>query len=261
MKNILSAVSSIILIFLGGYIYYLLLSGSYSNFLNPKFAWLTGSCGVLFILFGITALFIKIKVKLSAVIIMIIFVIICLVTPAARLHGEELNKIPAADPGWLVLPEPRSSGITVNGTDYIPINISEMYMILYNNPRKKVDEIIKNSHYVFRGFIYRSRKLDKLGQFAVLRVAMSCCIADAVALGFRIKTDDEADYKNDDWVRVYGHMERFKPDRLEETVDIPGIANTDLKNDVLFVADKLEPDNEPSSPFIIEWKSKAPFAY
>jgi uncharacterized repeat protein (TIGR03943 family) len=261
MKKFLSIISSLVMIFSGAYIFYLILSGSYPNFLNPKFVWLTGSCGALLILMGIVTLFIRLSVKISAVIIMILFVIICLLAPAVRLHGEELNKINPSDPAWQIRPELHSTKVTINGNDYIPINIAEMYMILYNNPPKKVNEIIKKNNYVFRGFIYRNQKLEKLGQFAVMRVAMSCCIADAVALGFRIKTEDEANYKNDDWVRVYGHLEKFKPDKLEETVDISGIANTDLKNDFMFIADKLEPDREPQSPFIVEWKEKAPFAY
>jgi len=270
MKKFLSILASVLLLAMGIYIIYLISSGGYTSFLNPKFIWLTGSCSVLLIILGITSLFTGISIKPSTVIIIIIFVILCLMAPSVRLHGLSIGNVTNTNqaawknrrgPERLKDADPRTGRVTYNGTEYIPVNIGELYMILYNNPKKKVNEIIKNNSYVFRGFVYRNPQLEKKGQIAIMRVAMTCCIADAVALGFRISTNGIGQFKNDEWVRVYGHMERFKPDRLEQTVDIEGIANTDLKDDVMFSVDQIETDSEPEEPFMLDWKNKEPFAY
>ncbi len=236
--------------------------------MSSKFLWLTGATGALLIISGLATLFTGISVKPSTAVIIIIFVILCLLAPAVRLHGIQLGNITNTNqitqkyqPVKLEGSDPKTGRVTYNGVEYIPINLGELYMILYNNPKKKVDAIIKNNNYVFRAFVYKNPQLEKKGQIALMRVAMVCCIVDACAIGFRISTNGIRPYKNDDWVRVYGHMERFKPDRLEETVDIEGIANTDLKEDVKFDVDKIDTDKEPEEPFMLDWKTHEPFAY
>jgi uncharacterized repeat protein (TIGR03943 family) len=270
MKRILSILASLVLILIGAYIINLVFSGRYSNFLNPKFIWLTGTCGIILSVLGIASFFTGLSVKPSTAVIIIVFVILCILAPTVRLHGLYVGNITNTNqsayrtrqaPEKLPEADPRTGRITYKDNEYIPINIGELYMLLYNNPRKKVDSIIKNNRYVFRGFVYRNRQLDKKGQIAVMRVAMTCCIADAVALGFRISTNGIRKFKSDDWVRVYGHMSRFKPDKVEQTVDIDGLANTDLKEDVMFVVDLIETEKEPDEPFMLDWKPAEPYAY
>lgn len=245
MKKILSVMGSISLLILGGFIYFLIFSGFYSHLINPVFTWLSGSCGALLLIMGFVTLFRRFEVKLSAIIIMFVFIILCLISPSLKLHAESR----------------KYSRENLNGAQYIPINIAEMFMILYNNPPKKVMEIINKNNYVFRGFIYRNNKLDKVSNIVALRVAMVRCFADTCAYGFRIQVDNVSQFKNDEWVKVYGHINKIKPDRLEQSVDIESAANTEVKEDYMFVADKIEPDRDPPSPFMTEFKEKEPFAY
>ncbi|MGA2142996.1 MAG: hypothetical protein ABSG94_11335, partial [Brevinematales bacterium] len=93
MKRILSVLASLLLIAIGGYIIYLIFSGSYPNFLSPKFIWLTGSCGILLIIAGIASIFTGLSVKPTTIIIVIIFLILCIMAPTVRLHGLSLGNI------------------------------------------------------------------------------------------------------------------------------------------------------------------------
>lgn len=134
-------------------------------------------------------------------------------------------------------------------------------MILYNNPPKKLDGIIRKNNYVFRGSIYRNSKLDQISNIVVARVVMVCCFYDSCAYGLRIKQDDISQYKMGDWVKVYGHFVPFKPDNLEKDAVIADTPNTEIKEDFMFAADKIIPDKEPDNPFMSDFKEKEPFVY
>ncbi len=245
MKKILSILGSISLLILGGFIFFLIISGFYSHLLNPVFTWLTGSCGALLIIMGFVTIFRNFEIKLSAIIIIFVFIILCLVSPALKLHAG--NR--------------KYTRETINGIEYIPINLGEMFMILYNNPPKKVTEIIGSNNYVFSAFIYRNNKLDNISNIIVARVAMVCCFADTCAYGFCIQLDDLSRYKNFEWVKVYGHIIKLKPDHIVDSIEIESSPNTEIKDDYMFAADKIEPDKEPPSPFMTAFKQKEPFAY
>jgi hypothetical protein len=245
MKNWKSIIGSLILLVLGIFIFYLIGSGFYSHLLHPKFIWLTGSCGVILVIMAIVGLINGLHLKLSTVLILLLFVVLCIMTPFAKVHSAVSKPV----------------RVIQDGQEYIPINIIELYMVLNNNPPKKVDQIIDHNRYVLRGFIYRNSKLDHVANFAVLRGVISCCIADACAFGFRIKSDVFKQYVNGEWVKVYGKLARFKPDQLENAVEIESSANSEVKEDFMLVPDKIEVDREPKSPFVLDWKDKEPFSY
>jgi uncharacterized membrane protein YcgQ (UPF0703/DUF1980 family) len=245
MKRILSVLPSFVLLALGIFLFYLIGSGNYEHFLHPRFMWLSGIAGALLTVAGLITLKGGLKLSLSTVIIVTIFTVMCLVAPSVKMHGAENH----------------SGRVVMNGIEYIPINIAELYMQLYNSPPKVLKTIMESNHYLFQGYIYKNDQLGKVGNFAVVRAVMSCCIADACTYGFRIQSRDSGLYTNDECVKIYGHMVKFKPDGLERTIDYPMVANSDIKDDIQFVPEKIEPEQEPNHPFIVRWENKEPFAY
>jgi uncharacterized membrane protein YcgQ (UPF0703/DUF1980 family) len=245
MKRIYSIIGSLSLLAVAGIVFYLVASGKYQNLLNPKFMPLTVAAGILMAILGAITLFSAMEMKLSTALILILFVLLALVAPSVKLHASPT--VPGRE--------------TLNGVEFIPINIIELYMQLYNNSRKKVDDVIMKNHYVFHGFVCRSEKLDQTGDIAVMRVVISCCIADACAYGFRVKIPDVGKFSGGRWVKVYGHMESIKSDGAESSVEVPGLANSDIKNDVRFIPDEIRSDSEPESQFIYKFHDKEPFVY
>ena len=53
------------------------------------------------------------------------------------------------------------------------------------------------------GFVYRDIRLED-GQFMVARFSLTCCVADAVAIGMLVDWPDEANIPENVWVRVRG---------------------------------------------------------
>jgi uncharacterized repeat protein (TIGR03943 family) len=57
---------------------------------------------------------------------------------------------------------------------------------------------------VVEGFVRRDARFDAPGQFMVARFVISCCVADAQAVGLVVETPEAGSYREDDWVRVRG---------------------------------------------------------
>ncbi len=57
------------------------------------------------------------------------------------------------------------------------------------------------------GFVYRDVRFDEATQFMVARFVLSCCVADASAIGVQVRTTDAAKFQHDAWVRVKGKFQ------------------------------------------------------
>ena len=56
------------------------------------------------------------------------------------------------------------------------------------------------------GFIYHDIRLES-GQFMVARFSLTCCVADAVAIGMVVNWPDSSGLPDNQWVRVRGVVE------------------------------------------------------
>jgi putative membrane protein len=65
------------------------------------------------------------------------------------------------------------------------------------------------------GFVYTEPTFDE-DEFMVARFTISCCVADASAIGLPVFWNDTADLKQGDWVNVKGRfgMGEFRGDQL-----------------------------------------------
>ncbi|NTW38109.1 MAG: hypothetical protein HGB17_18840, partial [Syntrophobacteraceae bacterium] len=57
--------------------------------------------------------------------------------------------------------------------------------------------------YVLQGFVKRSPELDRSGHFMLLRLTISCCLADAVAVGLRVQYDRVGELEDGQWLQVF----------------------------------------------------------
>jgi uncharacterized repeat protein (TIGR03943 family) len=84
------------------------------------------------------------------------------------------------------------------------------------------------------GFVYREpRNADD--QFWVSRFAVSCCVADATAIGLLVQSDQASNLTNDSWVRVTGRLGvgEFAGERLP-----------------VILPDMIEPTEQPEHPYL-----------
>ncbi|NJM41676.1 MAG: TIGR03943 family protein [Anaerolineae bacterium] len=84
------------------------------------------------------------------------------------------------------------------------------------------------------GFVYRDPRSNE-NEFWVSRFAVSCCVADATALGLLVQTSEANTLKTDSWVRVTGKLQlgEFAGEKMP-----------------MLVAEKIEPAQQPNQPYL-----------
>jgi putative membrane protein len=84
------------------------------------------------------------------------------------------------------------------------------------------------------GFVYRDPRMAD-DQFLVGRFTLTCCVADALAIGVLVQSDQVAEFEEDTWVRVTGTF-------AEGSIDGQGIA--------VLKADEIVRAQEPEQPYL-----------
>jgi uncharacterized repeat protein (TIGR03943 family) len=84
------------------------------------------------------------------------------------------------------------------------------------------------------GFVYKDPR-SKANEFWVSRFTVSCCVADASAVGLLVQTEQTPNLKADSWVRVTGKFNtgEFAGEKIP-----------------VIVADKIEPTEQPNQPYL-----------
>ncbi len=86
------------------------------------------------------------------------------------------------------------------------------------------------------GFVYRdSRFADN--QFMVARFTLTCCVADALAVGVIVQADNAADFTMDSWVKIKG---TFQETTFEDSA-MPAIFATEIT-----------PTEQPEQPYLYQ---------
>lgn len=87
------------------------------------------------------------------------------------------------------------------------------------------------------GFVYRDGRFDGT-HFMVARFTLTCCVADALAIGVVVQTpEDSTDFATDTWVKVEGH---FQETEFDGNV-IP-----------ILYAEKITPVEQPDQPYLYQ---------
>ena len=85
------------------------------------------------------------------------------------------------------------------------------------------------------GFVYRDARFDRATQFMAARFIVSCCVADAQAIGLVITAPEAGSLREDDWVRVRGTFQVREFDGTLQPV---------------LIADTIEPAALPDHPYL-----------
>jgi hypothetical protein len=230
---------------IGLYMGLLVLFGDYWRFLNPKFKWLTGATAVMLIATGIVATIVPNKKPGFARII--VFLIFLRVLSVGNL-GISLT------PG--IHPDTGTSRLVVDGIEYIKINLAELYVL-----SEKKEPVRIGAHYAVRGIVKRSRTLDSLGEFALIRNVVFCCLADSVGMGFRVQHDGPEEHADGQWVEVYGTLSPLTQELPDPEFLAEGLHLTVLNESYELTPAKIVSIKEPEIPFIFDFEEQEPYAY
>ncbi len=243
MRRLISAADGLMVAGLGLFMLALIQAGTYSLFMNPRFQLLTGATGVVLCLAGLAfALAPAGRPDPMRTIAFGLLSALLLASGSAPSHYPPVVALapPAATPAEV------SPTLTHAGKPYLKMNPARLVFQLTASETPTAD-------LVSRGIVKRSPQLDRVGAFALFRVNMVCCLADAVALGVMVKPDSGELPPDGGWVTVYGTVERLA--EPTSVTDVGGVADAPyavLFDGALFRAAIIRPIAPPAFPYVFE---------
>jgi putative membrane protein len=223
-------VKTFLLLALGAYFVYVIASGNLANYINVRFAWLSYVAVALFFLLGLSSAYDLLRPRKEARLEQ--FSGDLLGTPKTfQRKAQELQVIRGAVSwpvlaiiaiplilGTLIPSRPLGSAavggsISLNAvsaanattftTDPLTWNVLDWLRAFHQSDDltsfngKQADVV---------GFVYREAGVPE-DQFMLARFTISCCVADAGAIGVPVRWDASGDFPADTWLRITGAWE------------------------------------------------------
>lgn len=261
-RPLLARIDGLAWLAMAGFMLFLVLSGDYWMYLNPKFKPLTLAAACILAALSLWALWRPVsRPSLSRTLSYLALTAMVVISQGGL---QTLLGQPASDPFApaptlppLEKPAPPPPRLGFGGTDYIPINTVELGDIAANKP-----EGLWTRPYVIRGFVKRDPALDAKGEFVLWRLAIWCCFADSTSVGFKVRLPQGATPPPDkSWYVAFGHLAAMPEDQRGAYVP-PGMTFTAISPAALFIADHIEPAPiVPEEVCVFEWRPKEPYNY
>lgn len=254
MLNRLGGVlEGLILLAIGFYAGWLVLGDDYWRFLNPKFKWLTGLTAAMFLVTGSVAVWNpNARARLSRSVIFLVFVSFLGIELVIREPRDAGPGTPSRSRNAVQGP-PR---VTMDGFEYIRINTAELFVKCENK-----EPGLQGERFATTGMVHRNEDLDRIGQFVVVRVVVTCCLADAVGVGLRVRGRGWEELQDGQWVEVYGTVEPLEDPSPETRPRVDGMRLTAVSRFCELIPTRIEAVSEPDIPFIFEIRDGEPYAY
>jgi len=260
-------VDGLCLLCLGALMAALARSGLYWYFLNPKFSGLTLCAGALLLLVGLALLLRPLPSKATPGRLWRQAVLLGFLSLAATAWGQAANEQlpgaanPAATEGIATAPEPEAPvdpHPVKNGVQYLRLNLAELYIML---DKGRTD---LPPRFALRAPVLRTPELDARGHVLVRRIAVVCCLADSLDLGFLVRSANLEGVKSGDWVEVFGTLEPLPASDADLLKLVPkgeGPSLTLTYPKARIRADAIEPIPAPEFPYLFEFRETEPFAW
>jgi uncharacterized repeat protein (TIGR03943 family) len=259
MKRLDTILKTLVLAGLGAMLLLKITSGTLNFYINERFAWLTFVALLLLVVFALMLglrlwegrSFFRLKsrrqandapaagdmiapfqprrngLSWSGIAIIAIPMLLGLVVPARPLGAsavgaQSMGASPSVRPGNTTTLQRAASG---------PKNILDW---LHDFARNSDPNAYVGQSVDLIGFVYQDPR-DTADEFWVSRFAITCCVADASAVGLLVKTSEAATLKNDSWVHVTGKFSVGEFAGQQMPVIIP---------------DAVTPTDQPDNPYL-----------
>jgi uncharacterized repeat protein (TIGR03943 family) len=219
-ENLPGWLKTALLLGLGLYFVYNILSGNLTNYINVRFAWLSYVAAILFLLIGGYSAYHMLRhhssgehhhdhahtpMSLGALLVIAIPLILGTLIPSRPLGAEAVDgnvsltsAAATTTTTFTINPQDR------NVLDWLRVfNSTEDYSEINGQPADVI------------GFVYTEPTFGD-DQFMVARFTISCCVADASAIGLPTYWQEMDTLEQGQWVRVQGTMQlgQFRDDSL-----------------------------------------------
>lgn len=167
------------------------LAGDYTVLMNPAFRWVTIGGALLVTGLGVVLSLSSHGGSRSALVIFGLFLALVAVARPETGGVAPLLVPPAGQP-------------TLEREGYERLESRALF--------RNLDEEVRDlpgGQVVMRGFVKRLDSLDARGQFILLEPLMACCLADAVALGLRVRNGAGVLPEDGSWIHVFGDLDEL----------------------------------------------------
>ena len=168
------------------------LFGNYGLLMNPKYQYMTAAGAAIVLLIGLAVLWSKKKTNNSSGLIIFGLLIAVVLVGKPFISNNSAAGI-AYERGLSTPPS------VIGDANYTNMDLAELYLAITkkNVPREDI---------VTTGIVKRLPELDRVGQFALMKTVVVCCLADAISVGVRVSFEKAHDLKDGAWVNVYGRI-------------------------------------------------------
>ena len=203
-----------LLLGLGAYFVYNILSGNLSNYVNVRFAWLSYVAALLFLLIGGYSALHLLRahrvgghehhhdhqhgsISWGALIVVAVPLVLGTLIPSRPLGAEAIegNVSISASAG----------NITTFAIDPLQRNVLDWLRVFSTGSPDSAEFNGQPADVI--GFVYLEPTFAE-GEFMVARFTMSCCVADASAIGLPVRWAETAALPQGEWVRVQGSFQQ-----------------------------------------------------
>jgi uncharacterized repeat protein (TIGR03943 family) len=210
-----------ILIGLAAYFGWVIASGNLSNYINERFAWLSYVAVGIFALLGVASAAETLRRRASdlpviqppgsevitwrGIVVVAVPLVLGTLIPSRPLGAESVS-------GNLSTNAAATANMTAFTTDPLTWNVLD-WLRAFHSEEDVTSFTGRQADVV--GFVYREAGFPE-DTFMVARFTVSCCVADASAIGLPVVWADAPNYPQDTWVRVTGSFEvgEFRGDKL-----------------------------------------------
>lgn len=203
-----------LLLGLGLYFLYNILSGNLANYISVRFAWLSYLAVALFLLLGVSSLYNLFKqsgehhhdhddhhdhgsLSWTALAIIAIPLVLGTLIPSRPLGADAVGGSISTN---AVTGSGNWSAFTTNPLEW---NVLD-WLRTFNNSTDLASFNGQQADVI--GFVYKEPTFGE-NRFMVARFTISCCVADSSAIGLPVAWEEETPLKPDAWVRVQGTFE------------------------------------------------------
>lgn len=176
------------------------------------------------------------------------------------ISDDEKRESPGAGPvgsGYISI-DTEGYEFTFQGKEYTPINLGELYLL-----GGSVETIPGGPWYTVRGMVKRRPGFDESGCILLARVAVTCCLADATLVLYRVAVEDAELYEDGEWLQVFGTLteDPISEEEVPKDIRIGDLQYLVMETERILSADAVERKTPPSVPFMFEFQAKPPFAF
>ncbi len=211
-----------LLLGLGIYFAYNIISGDITNYINERFTWLSYVTAALFLLLGVVSAVEMLRngghehehshdghthspISWKVIGLMAVPLVLGTLVPSKPLGSSAVS-------GNISMSAVSVTSATTFTSDPSQWNVLD-WLRMFNQTNDPSSFTGKQADVI--GFVYREPTFAQ-NQFMVARFAISCCVADASAIGLPVTWDKAQNFTQDTWVEVKGpfQMGSFRNDTV-----------------------------------------------